>query len=115
MMTVAKNSVVSLRYNMKNSKGEVLENTMDSLPVSYLHGAAGILSLLQEQLEGLKAGDKKKVYLNSISGLIEEDFVFEVIIDQVRAALEEEILLGYPVEVNVQACEADCDCYNVTL
>jgi FKBP-type peptidyl-prolyl cis-trans isomerase SlyD len=115
MTTVAKNSVVSMRYIMKNSNGEILENTMHSLPISYLHGTESILSLLQEQLEGLKAGDKKIVYLNSVSGLTAEDFVFEVIIDQVRVALEEEILLGYPVEVNVQACEADCDCYNATL
>ena len=115
MITVAKNSVVSMRYCMKNNKGEILENTMNGYPISYLHGAAGILSLLQEQLEGLKAGDKKNVYLNSAAGLTEEDFVFEVIIDQVRAAMEEEILLGYPVAVNVKACEADCDCYSAAL
>ncbi len=30
MMHIAKNSVVSIRYIMKNSKGEVLENTMNS-------------------------------------------------------------------------------------
>jgi FKBP-type peptidyl-prolyl cis-trans isomerase SlyD len=113
MMTVAKNCVVSMRHIMKSSKGVVLENTMNSLPVSYLHGAAGILSLLQEQLEGLKAGDKKIVFLAATSGLTAEDFVFEVIIDQVRTALKEEIMLGYPVQANVQACEADCDCYKI--
>ena len=112
MTRVAKNCVVSLRYIMKSSEGVVLENTMDGLPVSYLHGAAGILSLLQEQLEGLKEGDKKIVYLAAASGLTAQDFVFEVIIDQVRTALKEEIMLGYPVEVTVQVCEADCDCYN---
>ncbi len=112
MMTVAKNSVVSMRYIMKNSKGIILENTMNSHPISYLHGTENILSLLQEQLEGLKAGDKKTVYLKAVTGLTGEDFIFDVIIDQVRVAMEEEILLGYPVLVNVKVCEADCDCYN---
>ena len=112
MMHIAKNSVVSIRYIMKNSRGEVLENTMNNDPVSYLHGSTGILPLLQAQLEGLKAGDKKLVYLTAASGLTNEDFIFEVIVDEVRAALKEEVLLGYPVKVNVPKCEADCDCYS---
>jgi FKBP-type peptidyl-prolyl cis-trans isomerase SlyD len=111
-MNIAKNSVVSIRYIMKNSKGEILENTMSNDPVSYLHGSTGILPLLQAQLEGLKAGDKKVVYLTAAPGLTSEDFIFEVIIDEVRNALKEEILLGYPVTATVQKCEADCDCYN---
>ena len=110
-MHIAKNSVVSIRYIMKNSKEEVLENTMNNDPVNYLHGSTGILPLLQAQLEGLKAGDKKVVRLAATSGLTNEDFIFEVIIDEVRAALQEEILLGYPVKLNVSKCEADCDCY----
>ncbi|MEP6947903.1 MAG: hypothetical protein ABI863_01450, partial [Ginsengibacter sp.] len=111
MMHIAKNSVVSIRYLMKNSSGDVLENTMNNDPVNYLHGSTGILPLLQIQLEGLKAGDKKVVYLPAASGLTSEDFIFEVIIDEVRIAMKEEILLGYPVNINVSKCEADCDCY----
>ena len=111
MMYIAKNNVVSIRYIMKDSKEGVLENTMNDPPVSYLHGSTGIQPLLQAQLEGLKAGDKKTVYLTTESGLTNEDFIFEVIIDEVRVALKEEVLLGYPVKLNVKKCEADCDCY----
>src|SRR5258706_3023416 len=99
-MKIAKNSVASIRYIMKNDLGEILENTMDYDPVSYLHGSPGIQSLLQAQLEGLKAGDKKIVHLTKASGLADDDFIFEVIVDEVRAALKEEILLGYPVKIN---------------
>ena len=53
----------------------------------------------------IKAGDKKTVYLTAESGLTNEDFIFEVIVDEVRAALKEEILLGYPVKLTVQKCE----------
>jgi FKBP-type peptidyl-prolyl cis-trans isomerase SlyD len=111
MTGIGKGCVVSMRYIMKDSKGLTLENTMTGQPVTYLHGAAAILPLLQQQLEGLRTGDKRTVYLKAAAGLTTEDFIFEVIIDQVRAALKEEILLGYPVQTDVQPCEADCDCY----
>ena len=109
MMHIAKNRVVFIRYIMKNSKGVVLENTMNNPAISYLHGSPVIQPLLQAQLEGLKAGDKRVVYLKSASGLTEEDFIFEVIVDEVRGALKKEVLAGFPV--NAPKCEAGCDCY----
>lgn len=111
MMKVAKNNVVSMRYIMKDGAGVILENTMNSHPVSWLHGSAGIQPVLQAQLEGLTAGDTATVYLDAASGLTSTNFSFEIIIDEVRAAHEEELLLGYPVQLAVQPCEADCHCY----
>ena len=111
MMRIAKNCVVSMRYIMKDGHGQVLENTMNSHPVTYLQGAPGILLLLQAQLEGMKAGDTGKVYLDAAAGLTTENFSFDIIIDEVRAALDEEIILGYPVQSAVAPCEADCGCY----
>jgi len=111
MIKVAKNNVVSMRYIMRNAVGTALENTMNSQPVCYLHGTNAILLLLQDQLEGLQAGDKKTICLKASSGLTDEDFSFDVIIDQVRVGLEEEIMLGYPVQTIVPPCEADCTCY----
>ena len=110
-MKVDKNSVVSMRYIMKDEAGVILENTMNSHPVSYLHGGDGIQVLLQAQLEGLKAGDTATVFLDAATGLTNSNFSFDIIIDEVRAALDEELLLGYPVQITVQPCEADCNCY----
>ena len=90
---VAKNCVVALRYIMKDSKNEILEDTMNRDPVNYLHGSAGILPMLQAQVEGLTAGDKRTVYLTAESGMTNEDFTIDVIIDNVRAASKEEIVL----------------------
>jgi FKBP-type peptidyl-prolyl cis-trans isomerase 2 len=112
MIHISNNSVVSIRYVMKNSKNEVVENTMSNDPVNYLHGSTTILPVLQTQLEGLKAGDTKIVYLPAASGLTKEDFIFEVIVDGVRVASKEEILLGYPVIINVAKCEEGCGCYD---
>lgn len=102
--------IVSFRYIMKDDAGAILENTMNSDPVSYLHGSFAILQLLQLQLEGLKRGDKKIIYLNAESGT-HRDFIFEIIVDDVRNALDEELILGYPVKTDVAKCEEDCDCY----
>ena len=107
---VEKDCVVALRYVMHNGKGDVLEDTMQSLPVSYLHGSAGILPLLQKQLEGLQRGHKKKVILSKESGAGDE-YSFDVIIDDVRVASPEEVVLGYPLPVTVDVCDDDCACY----
>lgn len=112
MMQVAKNTVVSIRYVMRNSKGEILEDTLKAAPTNYLHGSDGIQHLLQVQLEGLEAGASKLVYLFKESGLTDDDFTFEVIIDDVRQALPEELVLGYPVIINTTVCDDDCECYD---
>jgi len=111
-LRVDKDMVVALRYIMRNGKGEVLEDIMQSPPVNYLHGSTGILPLLQQQLKELTAGDKKKVYLFKDNSEADDDFEFDVIIDNVRAALPEEIILGYPVQIATKICEDNCYCYD---
>ena len=109
-MKIGNQTIVALRYIMYNSKGDVLENTLQSQPVNYLHGSSGILSLLQQQLEGLQKGNKKKVKLSKENGA-GDDYSFDVIIDDVRVALPEEILLGYPLQITNMVCDDDCSCY----
>jgi FKBP-type peptidyl-prolyl cis-trans isomerase SlyD len=111
-MQVEKNRIISIRYTMRNSRGVLLENTMESGPVNYLHGSNSIEPGLQAQLEGLKRGDRKKVYLLASSGLTTDDFEFDVIIDDINIAADEEIILGYPVNIPAKKCEEDCECYN---
>ena len=96
---------------MKNSKGQVIENTMDGSPKCYLHGSTGIQPSLQLQFEGLKAGDTRVIYLKKESGLSNEDFTFDIIIDKLRPALDEELMLGYPVMLDNSICDSDCICY----
>lgn len=110
MTGVTKNTVVSLRFIMRNSHGDVLENNMQSPPVNYLHGGVAIMPALQRQLEGLVPGDKKIVELSARDGS-PGDFTFDVIIDNVREALKEEIILGYPVVIDENVCDEDCSCH----
>ncbi len=109
-MQIEKNMVASFRYTMKNSKGDILEDTMNTAPVSYLHGSTAIQTGLQSQLEGLKAGDKKMVCLKMGDVSTDEDFTFDIIVDDVRAASEDEILLGRSVEEKAATCGPGCNC-----
>lgn len=112
MMAITEDTVVALRYVMRNSRGDILEDTMNADPVNYLHGTQGIQPLLQAQLEGLYAGDKKQVHLLKENSLANDNFTFDVVIDDVRAALNEELLLGYPVKITTAACTDGCACYS---
>ncbi len=112
MTIVTKNIVVVFRYIMKNSKGQVIANTIEGSPKCYLHGSPGIQPSLQVQFEGLKVGDTKVIYLKKENGLSNEDFTFDIIIDKLRPALEEELMLGYPVTIDNFICDRRCICYN---
>jgi FKBP-type peptidyl-prolyl cis-trans isomerase SlyD len=111
MILVAYHTVVSMRYTMRNAKGEILENRMDGQPVAYLHGAGAIQPALQLQLEGLQTGDTKQLYLDEGSGLTTDNFIFDIVIDEVRTALPQEIMLGYPLPSAAVVCGPDCICF----
>lgn len=109
MTRVASDTVVRFRYVMKDSSGQVLEDTREAPSTVYLHGGTTIDAKLQLQFSGLQAGDRKSLVLPSTSKDSADDYYFDVTIDAVRAATEQEIILGYPVEAD---CLDDCDCYN---
>lgn len=104
--------VVIFRYVMKNKRGEVIENTMEGAPKCYLHGSGGIHSSLQMQFEGLKVGGTRIIYLKKENGFSNEDYTFNIIIDKLRPASEEELMLGYPVTIDNLICDSNCVCYN---
>ncbi len=112
MMPIDENTVVTIRYIMKNSKNEVLENNMAGTPVVFLFGTNNISPILQSQLHGLSLGDKKTICLQKEQSAADDDYTFEVLVEEVRAALPEEILLGYPLLINANDCDENCACHN---
>ena len=82
-MVVANQRVVSIRYIMRNNKGEELENNMSDPPISYIHGLGNIMPALESGLIGLKPGDKKSLSISGdmVTGL-QEEYHFEIIIDE---------------------------------
>jgi len=111
-MKIATNTVVSLRYSMKNEQGDLLEDIMDKPPVDYLHGSGNILSALEANLEGLECGQQRSIAISSETNPdLNDSFHFDVIIDKVRAATEEEIQIGKPIQsVSKNECGPGCCC-----
>jgi Ni2+-binding GTPase involved in maturation of urease and hydrogenase len=77
---IRKGNFVAMRYVLRNSKGEVLEDKH----TIYRHGASTISPLLQAQLEGLEAGDSRQITLKKGEEGADDDFYFEVVIDSIR-------------------------------
>ncbi|HKO81656.1 MAG TPA: FKBP-type peptidyl-prolyl cis-trans isomerase [Chitinophagaceae bacterium] len=102
-MEIAEKMVVSLRYILKNSEGEEVENTITGSPVQYVHGAGKILPQLEILLKGLKAGDKKSVTVE-----LPDIFHFNIEIDEIRMATTEEIEAGVPITRD--DCGPGCCC-----
>lgn len=104
--------IVSIRYTMKNSKGEVLENTMEGEPVRYLHGAGSILPSLEAYLAGFQAGEERTLLISDEQGYtgVDDTYSFRVKVEEVHWATEEELHIGGPLPVDKDACGSDCCC-----
>lgn len=57
-MTIKKDSIVTMHYQLSNAEGEVLDSSEGQDPLVYMHGAKNIIIGLEEQLEGKQQGDK---------------------------------------------------------
>ena len=58
-MSIVKNSVVSLHYEMYDANNQLLDKTEE--PIAYLHGGYdGIFPLVEEALHGKNVGDTVK-------------------------------------------------------
>ena len=59
--TIQNGKVVQLAYSLTSTDGEVLDRADSKEPFEYLHGSSQIVPGLEQGLEGLKIGEKKKV------------------------------------------------------
>jgi FKBP-type peptidyl-prolyl cis-trans isomerase SlyD len=62
-MVVAKDKVVSIHYVLKNGQGEIMDQSGEGEPLSYLHGADGIIPGLEKELEGKAIGEEFSVVI----------------------------------------------------
>jgi len=60
-MHVAKNKVVSFDYTVRNMTGLLIDSSIGSEPLSYLHGSGDIIPGLEQALEGKSSGDSFSV------------------------------------------------------
>jgi FKBP-type peptidyl-prolyl cis-trans isomerase SlyD len=60
-MSIQNNKVVTMHYHLTNAEGQVIESSRESEPLTYLHGAGIILTILENALTGLDVGATKTV------------------------------------------------------
>ena len=57
-MNIAKNSVVTIDYTLKDSEGKLLDTSEGREPLVYLHGVGALISGLENELAGKAAGEE---------------------------------------------------------
>jgi FKBP-type peptidyl-prolyl cis-trans isomerase SlyD len=60
-MLVGDNTVVSIQYTLKNDGGEIIDQSPEGEPLTYLHGGTGIVPGLENELKGKAEGGDFKV------------------------------------------------------
>ncbi len=103
-MKVTKDSVVSLRYELFDSTGDLLEKVDEQ--ISYLHGGYdGIFPLVEEALHGKSIGDQCSVTMQPDDAFGEYDHnLVEV---EARSSFPEEVTVGMQFEGGPQDAEDD--------
>jgi FKBP-type peptidyl-prolyl cis-trans isomerase SlyD len=72
-MAIAKDSVVTLHYILKDEAGTVLYRSEPGEPIAYLHGHGNLVPGLERGLEGKGAGEKLNVTVAAAEGYGEYD------------------------------------------
>jgi FKBP-type peptidyl-prolyl cis-trans isomerase SlyD len=103
-MKIAKDSVVSLRYELFDSTGDLLEKVDDQ--ISYLHGGYdGIFPLVEEALHGKSVGDQCSVTMQPEDAFGEYDHnLVEV---EARSSFPKEVSVGMQFEGAPEGAEDD--------
>jgi len=70
---IGPDKVVTMHYTVKNDSGEVLDRSDKNEPISYLHGAGGIVPGLESALEGKVTGDRVSVSVPAAQAYGERD------------------------------------------
>ena len=60
-MKIEKNKWVSIHYTLKDDKGALLDSSIGTEPLDYIHGNGYLIAGLERELEGKTAGDKFSV------------------------------------------------------
>lgn len=110
-MIIAKDTIVSVRYELFDSEGELLEKVEE--PVSYLHGGYdGIFPLVEEALHGKRLGDQCSVTMQPDDAFGEYDHnLVEV---EPRSSFPKDVAVGMQFEGGPDdADEEDCLLFTV--
>ena len=79
-MKVEKNSVISIHYTLKNSDGNVIDQSSEGNPLEYLHGHKNIIPGLESALINKSVGDEFDVTIepDNAYGTINPSLIQEI-------------------------------------
>jgi FKBP-type peptidyl-prolyl cis-trans isomerase SlyD len=103
-MKIEKNTVVSLRYELHDVNGALLEKIEE--PVSYLHGGYdGIFPTVEEALQGKTVGEKLTITISPDEGFGE--YEHDLVRVEPRSMFPENIAIGMQFEGGAEGDEND--------
>lgn len=115
-MKIAKDSVVSLAYQVRTEDGVLVDESTVSTPLDYLHGRGSLISGLEQALDGREAGDVFDVDVgaNDAYGQYDENLVQRVPKDVFVGVDELEVGMRFladtdmgPVPVEITGIDGD--------
>ena len=65
---VQEGALVAIEYTLTDETGEVLDTNVGKEPLTFIQGAGQIVKGLEQELAGLKVGDRKKVQVKPEDG-----------------------------------------------
>ena len=110
-MLIARNTVVTLKYSVKDSDGEAVDDGV--APLVYLHGGyGGIFDRLEEELQGKAVGDALEVKLEPEEAFGEYDA--ELVAVEARQLFPDDIEVGMQFERASEDGEDDDALFTIT-
>ncbi|OCG40708.1 peptidylprolyl isomerase [Gilliamella sp. Bif1-4] len=113
-MKIAKNTVVSLAYQVRTKDGVLVDEATTTAPLEYLHGAGNLLQDLENALDGHQIGDKFDVELINAYGDFNDTLVQNVARDVFVGVDELEVGMRFfadtehgPLPVEITAIDGD--------
>jgi FKBP-type peptidyl-prolyl cis-trans isomerase SlyD len=72
-MAITRDSVVTIRYTLKDDAGEVIDSSASGEPLMYLHGHGNLIPGLERELTGREVGEELSVTVAPAEGYGEHD------------------------------------------
>ncbi len=99
-MTVTKDRVVSIDYNLKDSEGQLIDSSPNGEPLVYLHGNDNIIKGLEKHLEGKGAGDQVNCVIPAAEGYGERDESLVFKVDKSEFGTDAQVEVGMQFEAH---------------
>jgi FKBP-type peptidyl-prolyl cis-trans isomerase SlyD len=93
-MQISKNKVVTLKYRLTDDDGDLIDESTDAEPMSYIHGAGNLIPGLEAALEGKQKGDALKVTVNPEEGFGDRNDELTRVVSRTVFEFVEELEVG---------------------